>query len=84
MFRLRMPDTHKPLLISNQIILDYAQDCVETLYTKNLLHLGQDRYLTTLLLKHSSRNMPLSVGHMRPMSDIGLLSQPGQAAHDIP
>jgi len=54
LFRLRTPDTHKPLLISNQIVLDYSQNRVDTLHMKNLLHPGEDRYLTTLLLKHFS------------------------------
>ncbi|KAF8119292.1 chitin synthase-domain-containing protein [Boletus edulis] len=53
LFRLRTPDTQKPLLISNQMISDYSQNRVDTLHMKNLLHLGEDRYLTTLLLKHS-------------------------------
>ncbi|KAF7319245.1 Glycosyltransferase family 2 protein [Mycena chlorophos] len=52
LFRLRTPDTHKPLLISNQLIQDYSENRVDTLHMKNLLHLGEDRYLTTLLLKH--------------------------------
>ncbi|KAG5337139.1 hypothetical protein C0989_010566 [Termitomyces sp. Mn162] len=52
LYRLRTPDTHKPLLISNQIIEDYSENRVDTLHMKNLLHLGEDRYLTTLLLKH--------------------------------
>lgn len=52
MYRLRTPDTHKPMFISNQIILDYSENRVDTLHVKNLLHLGEDRYLTTLLLKH--------------------------------
>ncbi|KAI6120169.1 glycosyltransferase family 2 protein [Pisolithus croceorrhizus] len=52
LFRLRTPDTHKPLLVSNQIVQDYSQNRVDTLHMKNLLHLGEDRYLTTLLLKH--------------------------------
>ncbi|KAF5344589.1 hypothetical protein D9758_013900 [Tetrapyrgos nigripes] len=52
MYRLRTPDTHKPLFISNQIIHDYSENRVDTLHMKNLLHLGEDRYLTTLLLKH--------------------------------
>jgi chitin synthase len=52
LYRLRTPDTHKPLLISNQIIADYSENRVDTLHMKNLLHLGEDRYLTTLLLKH--------------------------------
>ena len=52
MYRLRTPDNHKPLFISNQVIEDYSENRVDTLHTKNLLHLGEDRYLTTLLLKH--------------------------------
>ncbi|KAG7096112.1 hypothetical protein E1B28_006786 [Marasmius oreades] len=52
LYRLRTPDTHKPLLISNQICQDYSENRVDTLHMKNLLHLGEDRYLTTLLLKH--------------------------------
>ncbi|CAK5267340.1 unnamed protein product [Mycena citricolor] len=52
LYRLRTPDTHKPLLISNQLIQEYQENRVDTLHMKNLLHLGEDRYLTTLLLKH--------------------------------
>ncbi|OCF76617.1 chitin synthase [Kwoniella mangroviensis CBS 8886] len=52
MYRLRSPDTHKPLFISNGIIQDYSENRVDTLHLKNLLHLGEDRYLTTLVLKH--------------------------------
>ncbi|KAK1215120.1 hypothetical protein PQX77_022292 [Marasmius sp. AFHP31] len=52
LYRLRTPDTHKPLLISNQVIQDYSENRVDTLHMKNLLHLGEDRYLTTLLFKH--------------------------------
>ena len=52
LYRLRTPDTHKPLFISNQIIEDYSENRVDTLHMKNLLHLGEDRYLTTLMLKH--------------------------------
>ncbi len=52
LYRLRTPDTHKPLLISNQMLEDYSENRVDTLHMKNLLHLGEDRYLTTLLLKH--------------------------------
>lgn len=52
MYRLRTPDTHKPLFVSNQIIQDYSENRVDTLHLKNLLHLGEDRYLTTLVLKH--------------------------------
>lgn len=52
MYRLRTPDTHKPLFISNEIIEGYSENRVDTLHMKNLLHLGEDRYLTTLILKH--------------------------------
>jgi len=52
LYRMRTPDTHKPLFISNQLIHDYSENRVDTLHMKNLLHLGEDRYLTTLLLKH--------------------------------
>ncbi|KAH7917246.1 fungal chitin synthase, partial [Leucogyrophana mollusca] len=52
LYRLRTADTHKPLLISNQMVQDYAENRVDTLHMKNLLHLGEDRYLTTLLLRH--------------------------------
>ncbi|KAL9933429.1 hypothetical protein V8E36_007605 [Tilletia maclaganii] len=52
MFRIRTPDTHRPLFIANSIVDDYAENRVDTLHSKNLLHLGEDRYLTTLVLKH--------------------------------
>lgn len=46
------PDTHRPLFIANSVVDDYSENRVDTLHTKNLLHLGEDRYLTTLVLKH--------------------------------
>ncbi|KAI6030517.1 family 2 glycosyltransferase [Pisolithus orientalis] len=49
LFRLCTPDMHN---VSNQITQDYSQNRVDTLHMKNLLLLGEDRYLTTLLLKH--------------------------------
>ena len=52
LYRLRTPDTHKPLLISNQLIHDYLENRIDTLHMRYLLHLREDRYLTTLLLKH--------------------------------
>ncbi|PKY38336.1 glycosyltransferase family 2 protein [Rhizophagus irregularis] len=52
MYRVRAPDSHKPLLIANQVIEDYSENIVDTLHKKNLLHLGEDRYLTTLMMKH--------------------------------
>jgi chitin synthase len=41
----------KPILCHNQIVEDYSDVHVNTLHKKNLLSLGEDRYLTTLILK---------------------------------
>jgi chitin synthase len=46
-------------LISQPVITDYAENNVDTLHKKNLLSLGEDRYLTTLMLKHFP-NMKIS------------------------
>ncbi|KAI8579523.1 hypothetical protein K450DRAFT_241387 [Umbelopsis ramanniana AG] len=52
MYRVRSALKNQPLLVSNQVIQDYEVNVVDTLHKKNLLHLGEDRYLTTLILKH--------------------------------
>lgn len=52
MYRIRAADSGKPLFVSREVIEPYANIRVDTLHMKNLLHLGEDRYLTTLLLKH--------------------------------
>ncbi|KAK5113691.1 hypothetical protein LTR62_003318 [Meristemomyces frigidus] len=52
MYRIRAAETGKPLFVSREIVQDYSEIRVDTLHSKNLLHLGEDRYLTTLLLKH--------------------------------
>jgi chitin synthase len=52
MYRLRTADKGKPLLISDAVIKEYAVCDVDTLHKKNLLALGEDRYLTTLMTKH--------------------------------
>lgn len=52
MYRLRSADKGKPLFIANRIIDSYSENVVDTLHKKNLLHLGEDRYLTTLILKN--------------------------------
>jgi hypothetical protein len=52
MYRLRTPGRKpQPLLIDDRIIHDYEENVVDTLHKKNLLSLGEDRYLTTLMLK---------------------------------
>ena len=52
MYRLRTADKGKPLIISDAVIKEYSVCNVDTLHQKNLLSLGEDRYLTTLMTKH--------------------------------
>ncbi|KAJ2723206.1 hypothetical protein GGI07_002775 [Coemansia sp. Benny D115] len=51
MYRLRSADG-KPLLIAKNVLEAYSELHVDTLHKKNLLSLGEDRYLTTLMMKH--------------------------------
>lgn len=51
MYRIRAAETGKPLFVSREVVEAYATMRVDTLHMKNLLHLGEDRYLTTLLMK---------------------------------
>jgi chitin synthase len=55
MYRIRAAESGKPLFVSREVVEAYATIRVDTLHTKNLLHLGEDRYLTTLLIKHHSK-----------------------------
>ena len=52
MYRLRTADKGRPLIISDKVINDYNTCNVDTLHKKNLLSLGEDRYLTTIMTKH--------------------------------
>ncbi|KAL4068959.1 glycosyltransferase family 2 protein [Scleroderma yunnanense] len=55
MYRIKAPkgDTGYwvPILANPDIVEHYSENVVDTLHKKNLLLLGEDRYLTTLLLK---------------------------------
>ncbi|KAJ2621407.1 hypothetical protein GGI26_004189 [Coemansia sp. RSA 1358] len=51
MYRLRSKDG-KPLLVAKPVLEAYSELHVDTLHKKNLLSLGEDRYLTTLMMKH--------------------------------
>ncbi|KAG6917390.1 hypothetical protein DXG01_002769 [Tephrocybe rancida] len=55
MYRVKAPkgDTGYwvPILANPDIVEHYSENVVDTLHKKNLLLLGEDRYLTTLLLK---------------------------------
>lgn len=53
MYRIYQTGTGKPIFVSHPVVKDYSENRVDTLHMKNLLHLGEDRYLTTLLLKHN-------------------------------
>ncbi|KAL5521446.1 hypothetical protein ACEPAG_9373 [Sanghuangporus baumii] len=52
LYRIRTADKGRPVIISNRIIDEYSEGNVDTLHKKNLFSLGEDRYLTTLLIKH--------------------------------
>ena len=51
MYRVRTTK-NVPVLVAPGLIADYSENTVDTLHLKNLLHLGEDRYLTTLTMKH--------------------------------
>lgn len=51
MYRI-IADDGTPLLPADAVLYEYSRNDVETLHEKNLYHLGEDRMLTTLLLKH--------------------------------
>jgi chitin synthase len=51
MYRIRTASKHQPLIVSPNVIHAYSDNQVDTLHKKNLLHLGEDRYLTTLMMK---------------------------------
>ncbi|KAJ2656310.1 hypothetical protein IWW48_005101 [Coemansia sp. RSA 1200] len=51
MYRLRT-SRGLPLIVSKNVVRDYSENHVDTLHKKNLLSLGEDRYLTTLMMKY--------------------------------
>jgi len=51
MYRL-IADDGTPLLPSDGVLIEYSRNDIMTLHDKNLYHLGEDRMLTTLLLKY--------------------------------
>ncbi|KAF9436167.1 hypothetical protein BGZ76_004670 [Entomortierella beljakovae] len=54
MYRLkaRRGDDWVPIITKPEIVQEYSQNVVETLHQKNLLLLGEDRFLTTLMLRN--------------------------------
>ncbi|ORX77892.1 hypothetical protein BCR32DRAFT_263190 [Anaeromyces robustus] len=55
MYRIKSPKNHSnyvvPILVNPDIISEYSQTVVDSLHQKNLLLLGEDRFLSTLMLK---------------------------------
>ncbi|CAG8643605.1 6106_t:CDS:2, partial [Paraglomus occultum] len=54
MYRIKAPKGHGywvPILANSDIVNQYAENVVDTLHKKNLLLLGEDRYLSTLMLR---------------------------------
>ncbi|KAF8122111.1 chitin synthase-domain-containing protein [Boletus edulis] len=49
LYRVCTADKGRPIIISNRIIDEYAECNVDTLHKKNLVSLGEDHFLTTLL-----------------------------------
>ncbi|KAL0083036.1 chitin synthase [Phycomyces blakesleeanus] len=52
MYRIRTANKRQPLIVAPAVIHGYSDNQVDTLHKKNLLHLGEDRYLTTLMMKN--------------------------------
>ncbi|KAI8902781.1 chitin synthase-domain-containing protein [Globomyces pollinis-pini] len=52
MYRVRTSIRNVPVLINPALVEEYSENTVDTLHLKNLLHLGEDRYLTTLTMKY--------------------------------
>ncbi|CAG8584068.1 10313_t:CDS:2, partial [Dentiscutata heterogama] len=50
-----------PILANPDIVEQYSENVVDTLHKKNLLLLGEDRYLTTLMLKNFPKRKTLFV-----------------------
>ncbi|KAI1166885.1 glycosyltransferase family 2 protein [Nemania serpens] len=54
MYRIKAPKAQNfwvPILANPDIVEHYSENVVDTLHEKNLLLLGEDRYLTTLMLR---------------------------------
>jgi len=60
-------DKGQPIIISNCIIDKYAEGNADVLHKKNLLSLGEDSFVTMLLLKHfptfKTKFIPDAVSH---------------------
>ncbi|CAN6669983.1 chitin synthase 3 [Trichomonascus vanleenenianus] len=69
MYRIKAPKGNDgfcvPILANPDIIERYSENSVETLHRKNLLLLGEDRYLSTLMLKTFPRRKQVFVSQAK-------------------
>ncbi|KAG2233193.1 hypothetical protein INT48_005031 [Thamnidium elegans] len=67
MYRIKSPKNGAwvPILANPDIILEYNQNIVTTLHEKNLLLLGEDRFLSTLMLRTFPRRQMMFVPQAR-------------------
>ncbi|RUP48368.1 chitin synthase-domain-containing protein [Jimgerdemannia flammicorona] len=82
MYRIKAPKNGAwvPILANPDIVLEYNQNVVTTLHAKNLLLLGEDRFLSTLMLRTFPKRQMMFVPQARcktvvPDSFSVLLSQ---------
>lgn len=54
LWRIKSTERNMALLIAKDIVIGFKSCQTDTLHSKNLLLLGEDRYLTTLMLKNFS------------------------------
>ncbi|KAJ3280248.1 Chitin synthase, class 3, partial [Borealophlyctis nickersoniae] len=65
MYRIKAPKGdmgyYVPVLANPDVVEEYSENVVDTLHKKNLLLLGEDRYLTTLMLRSFPRRRAVFV-----------------------
>ncbi|KAG1444264.1 hypothetical protein G6F56_010372 [Rhizopus delemar] len=67
MYRIKAPKSGAwvPILANPDIVLEYNQNTVTTLHEKNLLLLGEDRFLSTLMLRTFPKRQMMFVPQAR-------------------
>jgi chitin synthase len=67
MYRIKarkgLPGYYVPILANPDIVEEYSENVVDTLHKKNLLLLGEDRFLTTLMLKTFPKRKMVFIPH---------------------
>ncbi|KAJ3013499.1 hypothetical protein HKX48_005722 [Thoreauomyces humboldtii] len=64
MYRIRSAKG-APLVIAPEIVDEFSQNNIDTLHLKSLFDLGEDRFLTTLVLKHFSHMKCTFINHAK-------------------